>query len=181
MRQFFRQRHGDRLDRAQIFCHIFTDPTIPPRSPADKDAVAVFQSNRKTIDFRFHTIGHLMETFRHPCAEFVYFFRRKHILQAFQGHFVFYAFKGSQNPSAHPLCWRVWRNFLRMFFLKIFQTAQHTIVFKIRNGWGIQHIIAVTVRVERITQLFHLFTIIHMISLLIGSSHIPAHHPRNPS
>ena len=66
-----------------------------------------------------------------------------------------------QNLSADPLSGRIRRHLLGVLGLQLLQAAVEQIVFTVADGGRIQHIIAVTMFVQGVPQLFDLFTVVH--------------------
>ena len=66
-----------------------------------------------------------------------------------------------QSLSADPLGGGIRRYFLRMLRLQFLQAAVEHIVFIIADGGRVQHVVLVAVLIQRVPELFDLFTVIH--------------------
>ena len=162
--QLLRQGHGDRPYRPQIFSHILPYSSVTPGGTADEHAVTVFQCHGEAVHLRFHAVGGVLQGYLlQEAADLLVV---EHILQAFQRHGVGHLLKLRQRLSAHPLGGRIRRDLLRMRRLQVLQPPQQMVIFIIRHGGRIQHVVEVSVLRQRAAQLLYLLAIVHIQALI---------------
>ena len=147
------QRHGDGRNGLEVLRYILTDHAVTTGRATDKNTVFVLQRHRQTVDLRLHGkcgIGVDLKGFH---EKFPQFFGRKYILQAHQRHGMFHFFKLAQCLTAHTLGGRIRHGKLRIRCFQHFQLPQKVVIFKVRHGGIIQHIIPVICVIEKLRQL----------------------------
>ena len=162
--QLLRQGHGDRPNGPQIFGHVLPHPSVTPGGAPDEHAVTVFQCHGETVHLRFHAVGGVLQGYLlQEAADLLVV---EHILQAFQRHGVGHLLKLRQRLSAYPLGGRIRRDLLRMRRLQVLQPPQQMVIFIIRHGGRIQHVVEVSVLRQRAAQLLYLLAIVHIQALI---------------
>ena len=68
-RQLLRQRHGNGLDRAQIFRHVLAHAAVAARRAADEHAVAVLERDGQAVHLRLHAVLDVVELLAHLLVE----------------------------------------------------------------------------------------------------------------
>ena len=157
-----RQRHGDGADGFQVFRHILPRPAVSAGSAPDKDAVPVLQRHREAVHLGFQGVGGLLpQRLVHPLAEFRHFFLAEDILKALQRDLVGVGSKALQRFPADSLRGRIRRYLFRMLGFQFFQAAVELVVFVVADRRRVQYIIFVAMLVQRLSQLFDFFAVIH--------------------
>ena len=162
--QLFRQHHGNGADGAQILRHVLPYPAVTPGGAADKDAVTVLQRHRETVHLGLYTVFRLRQCIPETVKELPHLVSVEYILQTLQRHGMLHRFKLTESRAAHALGGRIGCDLLRVLPLQILQTTQHMVIFIIRNGRCVLHVVAVAVFIQLIAQAFHFLLIVHFIT-----------------
>ena len=137
------QRHGNGADGAQILRHILAHIAVAPGGTPDELAVHVFQGHRQAVDLRLHGELSSRNGLFGPHQKVIQLFQTEHILQAHQRHRMGHLAEGVHSLTAHPLGGRIRQGQLRVCLLQVLQLPQKTVIFKVRHGRVIQHVVPV--------------------------------------
>ena len=147
--------HGDGADGFEILRHILPHIAVPPGRAPDKPAVFIFQGHGETVDFRLHGERRGRDGLLCTGKKLLQLLHAEHILQAHQRHGMAHLGEGVHRLAAHPPGGRIGKNIFRVFLFQILQLPQETVVFKVRHGRIVQHVIPVARLVKKRRELFH--------------------------
>ena len=176
-RQLLRQRHGDGADGAEILRHVLPHPSIAPGGAPDEHAVPVFQRHGQAVHLGLHAVGRVLQRYLlQKAADLIVV---EHVLQALQRHGVCHLLELRQRLVAHPLGGGIRGDLLRVLRLQLLQPPQQVVVFVVRHGRRVQHIVEVSVLRQRAAQLLYLLAIVHNQALIRCSLYIRRRNPRS--
>ena len=159
-RRIGRQSQGNLPHRADVVGHILTRFAVAPRGRLHEDAVFIAQTHRQTVKLQLRHIFH-----RRRILGQLQFFANPRIkcLRAAGFGVRFCANRQHRDRMAnrcqplhhraeHALRGRIGGDQLGMIGLQSLQELEHTVVFRIREGWLIEHVILVRVVVQKSMQ-----------------------------
>ena len=162
--QLFRQCHGNGADGAEILRHVLPHPSVATGGAPDEHAVPVFQRHRQAVHLGLHAVSRVLQRYLfQKAADLIVV---EHVLQTLQRYGVGHLLELRQRLSAHPLGGGIRCDLLRVLRLQLLQPPQQVVVFVVRHGGRIQHIIAVSVLRQRAAQLLYLLAIVHSQALI---------------
>ena len=153
--------HGDGVDGLQVSSYIFTNIAVAPGSTPDKLSVHIFKSHRKAIDFRLHGKSSFRFGSQGFLQKLIEFLQRKHILQAHQRHRMGVLFEAADSFTTHSLGGRIRCHQLRMGRFQLLQLPQKPVIFKVRHGGMIQHIVFIIGIIQDLCQFLNSLFGIH--------------------
>lgn len=132
---------GDRLDGGKVFGHVLPHQAIAAGGAAGQAAVAVFQADRKAVDFDFYHIFRRNACFPHALVKLAQFIQRESVLQAFHFNSVGHLAELAAGGAAHMLGGAVRRDKLRELGFDGFQLAGQLVILVIFQFRGVLVII----------------------------------------
>ena len=152
---------GNGPDGADVVRHVFAGGAVPPGGAPGEDPAFVADLDGQAVHLGFpHVVDGLvrLEHPADPAVEFPDLPVVEPVGEAQHGKVVADRLEGFQGRGAHPPGGGVGRGQPGVAFLQLHEPAHHPVVFRVGNLRVVQHIIAIVVVVQRLPELFHLFS-----------------------
>ena len=159
-RIFKRQRQVSQ--RAQIFRHVLAGDTVAARRAAHEHTVFILERHGQAVDLRLdRVIMRLRERGVHARAKRAQLVKREHILQALERHLMVHLREGVERVAADVLRRRIWRGVLRVRRLKLLQSAQERVIFKVADLGRVFYIVEKVCALQPAAQRQNFFMYVH--------------------